>query len=150
MLWTLNILIAQFCRLRWWKLLNYIFLTADEMMIWSRCRLTEMLSHGNYWFNYLRFCCDSSILADSNQNQNYFPLLQKHTWGGSPMALIFAYGFLRRVKTWSWKFSGRSIVTSRNFSECVFSMLKLVTYFSVHIKDWEKMTFVWICLHCVI
>ena len=30
---------------------NYLFLKADEMMIWSRCRLAQVLSHVNYWFD---------------------------------------------------------------------------------------------------
>ena len=33
----------------------------------SCCRLAEVLSHVNYWFDYLRFCCELSKIADSNQ-----------------------------------------------------------------------------------
>ena len=36
-------------------------------MICNSCKLAEVLSHGNYWFNYLRFCCDSTTVAESNQ-----------------------------------------------------------------------------------
>ena len=53
-----------------------------------------------------------------------------------------------------WKHDHENLGSSampRGFCEYVFLMWKLLAiYFCVHIKAWEKMTFVWIYLNCVI
>ena len=46
------------------QLQNSVFLKAEAEVAVA---LTEVLSHANYIFDCLRFCCGSSILADSNQ-----------------------------------------------------------------------------------
>ena len=58
-LWTFHLL--RFAGYADKQLQNYLFLKAAEMMIWNCCTLADVVAHVNYWFSYLRFCCDKQI-----------------------------------------------------------------------------------------
>ena len=71
MLWTLNISIANGCRLGWWMVGELVDEKVDELYFsknWWNYDLKSLQNscHANYWFDYLRFCCDSSVLVNSN------------------------------------------------------------------------------------